>query len=186
MLRDDLVGEELLVRRERRVELGEAYALRLIADYDAHLSGRVAVYLVVFGRAHDALLIELVQAVGDELHVERRESGYAVAIVGEESAHHLRLHLLVVVVVGLVGLEQRVFLRLYGGIGLVYGEVELGYERAVHPRFAHVVLVALAFVVRQSPHDERHGDQYKERSREHVAPENSLWLVQSVHINQFV
>ena len=57
LLRNHVVGEELLVGRERRVELRQAYALRLIAANDAHLGGRVAIYLVVRRRVHDATLI---------------------------------------------------------------------------------------------------------------------------------
>ena len=182
LLGNHVVEEYLLVSRQRRVDFVERHGLCVVAYDDAHQRSGVAVYLVVFGRVHDARLVQSVQLFGYDVDVLMWQSGNAVVEVGEELVHLLLLHCLVVVVVGLVGLQQRVFLGLDGLVGLVDREVELGYERAVHPRLAYVVSESLALIAGQRPHDYSHSHQYQRHTCEHIAPEMFSALLNSIHI----
>ena len=91
-------------------------------------------------------MVELAKTLGYDAYVFGREARDAVVVVGLELFHLLLLHRLVVVVVGLVGLKQRVFLCLDSFVGLVDRKIELGYERAVHPRLADIVLKLLTLI----------------------------------------
>ena len=182
MLCYHVVEEYLLVSRQRRVDFVERHGLCVVAYDHAHQRSGVAIYLVVFGRVHDTRLIQPVQLLGYYVDVLVWQSGNAVVEVGEELAHLLLLHRLVVVVVRLVGLQQRVLLGFYGLVGLVDRKVELGNERAVHPRLADVVSESLTLVARQRPHYHRHSHQYQRYTGEHIAPEMFSALLNSVHI----
>ena len=122
------------------------------------------------------------QLLGYYVDVLVWQSGNAVVEVGEELAHLLLLHRLVVVVVRLVGLQQRVLLGFYGLVGLVDRKVEFGYERTVHPGLAYVVSESLTLVARQRPYYHRHSHQYQRYTGEHIAPEMFSALFNSVHI----
>ena len=141
-----LVEKQLLVGRQRGEEIGKRNALRAVAYNHTHHCCRVAVYLVVFGCVHNAGIVELAKTLGYDAYVFGRKARDAVVIVGLELFHLLLLHRLVVVVVGLVGLKQRVFLCLDSFVGLVDRKVEFGYERTIHPRLADIVLKLLALV----------------------------------------
>ena len=176
-----IVEEYLLVSRQRRVYVVERHGLCVVAYNHAHQRSGVAVYLIVFGCVHDTSLIQSVQLFGYYVDVLVWQSGNAVVEVGEELAHLLLLHRLVVVVVRLVSLQQRVFLGFYGFVCLVDREVELGNERAVHPRLADVVSESLTLVAWQRPYYHRHRHHHQRHTCEHIAPEMFSALVNSVH-----
>ena len=108
------------------------------------------------------------QAVGNGLYVAVRQSRYSGFIGVEKAFHLLCLHVRVIVVVWLEGGGYAVLFGLDCLLCLVDGEVELGYERAVHPRLAHVVAELRPAVARQEEHYYRDGD-YKQRHAHHPA-----------------
>ena len=68
-----------------RVEVTDRKALGILAADDAYHTGRILVDTVVFRRADNARLINLLQLVGYEFHVLFRKSWDSLAEIVEEA-----------------------------------------------------------------------------------------------------
>ena len=177
LLGKPFVHEKELICRHRGEDIGDAGALRVGSVHNPYHVRRVLVYLVVFRSVHYSRLVDAVQSVGYYFQIVRRKPRYAVAEIVPQLLELSLLHVLVVVVVRLIVCEHRVFLLFYYLIGLVDGEVELCYERTVHPRLADVVAVVLAFGPRQRPHYYKYG---------HGNERNAYYYVTEVFPSVFV
>ena len=123
-----LVHEELFVGRHLREEAFHVGVLCRFLVYHAHGARRVAESLPVFRRPHDADLVDLVQPCNDDGDVFVRQSGDAFLKVLLEFVDLLCFCQRIIVVIGLKILVDAVLFSLDGLVGLVDGEVELGYE----------------------------------------------------------
>ena len=160
-----LVHEEMFVGRHLREEAFHVGVLRRLLIDQAHGSRRIAEYFPVFRRPHDADIVDLVQPCNDDGDVFVRQSGDAFLKVLLEFFDLLCLCQRVIVVIGLEVLVDAVLLCLDGLVGFVDGEVELGNERAVHPRFADVVTELRAAGAWQEPHDQHHTQDDEHNAR---------------------
>ena len=121
------------------------------------------------------------QAVNHERHILVRKTGQAILKIVHEAFDLLLLYIRFVVVVGLIVFHQRVFLFLYGLIGLIDRKIKLGDERPVHPGFAHIVAETLSLLSRHHPHNDGHGDDDQERACDGVAPKMALIIIKFIH-----
>ena len=71
-------------------------------------------------------------------------------------------------------------------VGLIDGEVKLGYHRTVGPRPVNTVAKALSFLTRQEPHDESYRDDDDGRTSEKTAPIVHFCSVYSIHFSDLL
>ena len=87
-----LIKKQLLVGRQRRVEVGERHTLRIVAYNHTHHRSRVAIYLVILWRVHNTCTIQLAQALCYDVDILARQAWYSVMEVGSKLVYLLLLY----------------------------------------------------------------------------------------------
>ena len=112
----DAFLEQLLVSGLRRIEFHDRHVAGLLAADDAQHGGSVLAQLRIVFLVEDTLLVEAVQAVGDDELVVVGQVGQSILKIMVEAFDHLFFYLLVEHIVGLVKLHGTVTLLLDGGL----------------------------------------------------------------------
>ena len=173
-----LVEKQLLIGCHGGIDAVYLHTLRLLAADDSDQSGRVFADGIVFGHAHDARLVETVQAVYDDRQILLGKSMHILTERIAQLAQLGCLHRRVVTEVGLEKLHERVLFCLYGLIGLVDGEVELGNKRPIHPGLAHVIAQTLALVAWKEPDNDSDTDGHQTYTSENLLPITAIGCIE--------
>ena len=172
VLAEQRVLKQFLVGRLGRVDGGHAHADGLLAAHNANHLHRVLRQSVILLGPHDALVVELVQAVGNDADKVGRQSRNALAEVLCELVDGLALRLFVDFVVGLIFPHYAVALCLNGCVRLVDGEIEGGCEVGIAPGLALLNLEGQLAVARHGPHNEYDADDHQGYAYQQVVPCN--------------
>ena len=172
----------MLIGGNGRVEVTDRKALGVLAADDAYHTGRILVDTVIFRRADNARLINLLQLVGYEFHVFLRKSWNALAEVVEKTLDLFIADIGIHCIVRLELPQQRILLVLDGFIGLVDREIEGGNHRTVHPRFSHIVTELSALIAWQKPDNDGNCKDNENGLGDQIAPIILLEIVEYTHV----
>ena len=166
--RQHIIVEQLLVGLHGAVNAAHLHALHTLTYNYAHHAARIFGNAVVLWRADDAGLVKSVQPVVKCAHLRHGHPWYSFWEIGLQLGQLPFLHAPVVMVVGLEQRQQRVALLLYHLVALINGKVELGDERPIHPRLAHIVTHLRRIVARQKPYDDQQRNKYEAAQRQYA------------------
>ena len=149
-----VVLEDVLIGGYRRVDFTGRNADGLLAvDHADHRRRVFHVARIVVG-IHDACLIQLMQALDNQVLDRRRQVGKPFLEPLLEVGDLLFLYIRVAVVIGLERLGDGVALGIQRLLGLEDGEVELGDELPIHPRLALIIVEKRSFCSWKEPNDD--------------------------------
>ena len=176
-----LVGKQLFVGREGGIQTGNLSTQCSLSIYHAHHVHCVLGKLRIFGGTYDSCLIEPVQPVKDSAHIVGRNPGNArLEVVGQPCCLQ-GSHFFLIIIIRFEVFRQTVLLGLDGLVGLIDGEVEVGYQRRIHPWLLHVVAELGSAVTRQEPHDDDDTGDNQRDTCYHVAPVRREHILVSCH-----